>query len=241
MDWTDDAYVLNLRPFAEGGALVSLLTRERGLHRGLLRGVRKNAVLAGAPVQASWRARLAEHLGTLSLEPAGEAVAARLFDDGARLMALQSACAVAAEALPEREPHPAIYDGFAAFLAALDGPHWAAVYVRWEMGVLADLGFGIDLSRCAATGQAPGEGNDQLAYVSPRTGRAVSLSAGEPWRDKLLPLPGFLIGRGEDSPDEVAKGLALTGFFLERHALGAAHKPMPEARGRLVAAIAAQG
>src|SRR5690606_30975032 len=134
----------------------------------------------------------------------------------ARLAALASACAMAATALPEREPHAAVYEGFGALLDALDGaPAWAAGYVRWELALLADLGYGLDLTRCAATGEA-----EDLAYVSPRAGQAVSRAAAEPWRDRLLPLPAFLLGaQAAAEPEDVRHGLALTGFFLERRVL----------------------
>ncbi len=151
-----------------------------------------------------------------------------MLDDPARLAALSAAAAVSDSALPEREPHAACYEGFLALLEALSGAHWAEVYVRWELALLAELGFGLDLSACAAGGA-----NDQLAYVSPRTGRAVSLAAGEPYRERLLRLPGFLSGRGGGGPEEVAQGLALTGFFLERHVFAAHHRGLPAARRRL--------
>ncbi|HYD67443.1 DNA repair protein RecO, partial [Azospirillum sp.] len=129
-------------------------------------------------------------------------------------------------ALPEREPHPALFDGLLALLDVLDtAPAWPEAYVRWEVGLLGELGFGLDLDRCAVTGS-----NDYLAFVSPRTGRAVSAAVGEPFRDRLLPLPGFLIGRGFGGREEVAEGLRLTAFFLERHVLNA---PLPPARVRL--------
>ena len=113
-------------------------------------------------------------------------------------------------------------------LAALPGDHWAEVYVRWELALLAELGFGLDLESCAAGGA-----NDQLAYVSPKSGRAVSLAAGEPYRDKLLTLPGFLAGRGGGGVEEVEQGLTLTGFFLERHVFAPHHRDLPPARRRL--------
>lgn len=160
------------------------------------------------------------------------AVAARFLDDPGRLAALASACALCDACLPDREPHPALFDGLLALFMVLDGPAWGEATVRWEIGLLAELGFALDLSACAVTGAPAGAdgANDVLTHVSPRSGRAVSASAAEPYLDKLLPLPGFLVGRGGGGVDEVAAGLALTGYFLERSAL---HGPLPAARLRL--------
>jgi DNA repair protein RecO (recombination protein O) len=232
MEWTDRAIVLSARAHGEGGAVATLLTRERGRHAGLVQGARtarqRGVLETGNHVAARWRGRLQEHLGTYSLE-LERSLAAGLLDDPMRLSALVSACALTEAALPEREPHPAAFDGLSALLTSLDSPFWDALYVRWELGLLQELGFGLDLTRCAATG-----GNDGLAFVSPRTGRAVSLSAAEPYRDRLLPLPGFLVGKGEAAPEDVAAGLDLAGHFLERQALGAAGAGMPAARARFV-------
>ena len=139
-------------------------------------------------------------------------------------------CALVDLCVPERSPAPALYEGLCALIELLPGEHWDAAYVQWELGLLSALGFGLSLDRCAATG-ATGD-NDALAYVSPRSGRAVSLSAGEPYRDRLLALPAFLTGGGEADPASVLKGLLLTGHFLERHLLAQTHKPLPGARLR---------
>ena len=229
MDWTDEGIVLSTRAHGETGLIAMLLTREHGRHAGLARGQKLRAALQpGTQVQARWRARLADHLGSYALEPTG-ATAALLIDDPLRLAALSSACAVLEVALPEREAHPPVFDGMLALLATLTGDHWDAAYVQWEIGLLGALGFGLDLERCAASGR-----NDELAYVSPRSGRAVSLSAGEPYRERLLPLPGFLLGHGSADPAAVSQGLALTGHFLERSLFGQAHRPVPPARQRYV-------
>ena len=231
MHWTDDGIVLSARPHGESSAVVQLLTRGQGRHAGLVRGGQgkraRGIYQPGNLVAANWTARLAEHLGNYTCELL-ESHAARVLDDPPRLAALSAAAAVSEAALPEREPHPACFEGFLALLAALPGDHWAEVYVRWELALLAELGFGLDLESCAAGGA-----NDQLAYVSPKSGRAVSLAAGEPYRDKLLPLPGFLIGRGGGGAAEVEQGLALTGFFLERHVFAPHHRDLPAARRRL--------
>jgi DNA repair protein RecO (recombination protein O) len=231
MKWEDDAIVLAARPHGETSAVVQLLTRAHGRHAGLVRGGqsarRRGIYQAGNRVTATWSGRLPEHLGSLECELVCS-YAARVMDDSDRLTALSAATALCEGAMPEREPHPACYEGLLALLEGLEGEHWGEVYVGWELAVLAELGFGLDLSSCAA-----GVDNDQLAYVSPRSGRAVSLSAGAPYRDRLLLLPGFLVGRGEGGRAEVAQGLALTGFFLERYLFHPHDKPLPAARQRL--------
>ncbi|WP_044560870.1 DNA repair protein RecO [Azospirillum sp. B4] len=244
MEWTDDAIVLSARPFGDTAALVVLLTREHGRHAGVLHGgqsQRYRGVLEpGGQVTVRWRARTADQLGNWTVEPV-RSPAGLYLDDALRLAAIVSAAALMDAVLAEREAHPGLYDATLALFSALDLDIWPAVYVRWEVGLLEEVGFGLDLSQCAGTGQPAGHlpggnPNDQLAYVSPRTGRAVSASAGEPYRDKLLPLPGFLIGLGFNGggEEDVAAGLRLTGHFLERHVFAQRHAEVPPARQRLV-------
>lgn len=236
VDWTDEGIVLAARPHGEGSAVVVLLTRAHGRHAGLVRGAfsgrARGLYQAGNRVTAEWRARLAEHLGNYACELL-QGHAATALDDPLRLAGLAAACAVAEASLPEREPHPRVHDALVALLDAISDPElgdaWVAAYVRWEIGVLADLGYGLDLESCAATG-----GNDDLAYVSPRSGRAVSLAAGEPYRDRLLALPRFLIGQGGGDADDLFRGLALSGFFLERHVFATHGRQPPPARTRFV-------
>ena len=232
MEWTDEGIVLAVRRHGESSAVAHLLTRDHGRHAGLVRGgagrAARGALQPGNRLSVTWRSRLAEHLGHLTWELLGSHGTAWLHD-ARRLAGLSAACAMAETTLPEREPHPAAYDGLAALLQALPDADWPSLYVHWELGLLAELGYGLDLSHCAATGA-----NDHLAYVSPRSGRAVSLSAGEPYRDKLLPLPRFLLEQTDGTPDEVMQGLRLTGYFLDRHVLGPHGKKMPAARSRLV-------
>ena len=161
-------------------------------------------------------------------------VAAGLMGDGDRLAGLAAACAVTETALPEREPHSRVFNGLTGLLAALAiSDLWPSAYVKWELGLLADLGFGLDLSRFAVTG-----GNDHLAYVSPRTGRAVSRSVAEPYRERLLALPAFLLEEGVGgSAVEVNQGLTLTGHFLERHVYAPRNRQLPAARVRLAERI----
>ena len=235
MEWSDEAIVLASRRHGETSAILSLLTAAHGRHAGLVRGgasKRWRGVLQpGNEITATWRARLEEHLGAYTLEPVRSH--AVLYDKPGPLAALTSACALVEMALPERAPHAGLFESLRELLGLLDEALWAEAYVRWELALLADLGFGLDLGACAATGV-----NDGLAYVSPKSGRAVSLSAGEPWRDRLLTLPEFLApGGGDPDAGQIAEGLRLTGWFLEAHVFGPHDMATPDARERLVSRI----
>ena len=195
MDWADDGIVLSLRRHGESAAVVHLLTREHGRHAGLVRGgnsKKKRGILQpGNEVHASWRARLEEHLGTFTVELL-DGHAARVLTDPGRLAAMSSACSLVDICLPEREPHPDLFASFRAMFSILPEAEWAAAYVAWELSLLAELGFGLDLSACAATGVL-----DDLIYVSPKSGRAVSRDAGAAYREKLLPAAAVLDRPGE--------------------------------------------
>lgn len=230
MEFTDEAYVLSARPHGETGAVVDLLTSVRGrwsahVAGGASRKARPH-LQAGAKVLASYRARTSDNLGSAQLEPIGEGPSA-LFDDRLALAGLNAACAVAAGALPEREPHPGAYAAFEALLESFAvSAIWPAVYVRFEAGLLQAVGFELDFSKCAATGSP-----DELVYVSPRTGRAVSRGAGEAFADKLLPLPPFLVAAQNGVAEgDVGRGLDLTGYFLERFVFAPLNKPLPPPR-----------
>lgn len=231
MEWADDAIVLSARSQGEGSLILALLTRGHGRHKGLVRGGARSRQRGlyepGNRVRAHWQARLAEHLGHLHLESLG-VTAALILDDPLRLGCLEAAAALADAALPERAPHPAVYDAFARLLDRLvadDG--YGAAHLGLELAVLAELGYGLDLASCAVTGTAA-----DLAYVSPRTGRAVSREAGAAYRDRLLVLPRLLGGLGSAAGDarDLLDGLDLTAAFLERDALGG--KALPPARSR---------
>jgi DNA repair protein RecO (recombination protein O) len=215
MEWTDEGIVLSARAHGESAAVVTLLTAAHGRHAGLVpggQGSRARPVLQpGNRVKAVWRARLSEHLGSFALDLSA-AQAALWLDNPEILSIISSACAVTEASLPERQPMPGVYAGLAMLLALRDADLWAPVYVKWEMSLLQALGYGLDLTQCAAGG-----GAEHLAYVSPRTGRAVSREAGAPYHDKLFPLPGFLIGGGAWTADDIFQGLQMTGHFLSRH------------------------
>jgi DNA repair protein RecO (recombination protein O) len=234
MDFEDDAFILSARAHGETGAIVELLTATHGRFAGHVAGGAsrrmKPFLQPGARVFAHYRSRISEQLGAVTLEPVGEGPSA-LFDDPLALAGIAAAAAVAAGALPEREPHPGAFFAFEALSAALLAVEaWPAVYVRFEAGLLQELGFGLDLSKCAATGAL-----DDLIYVSPRTGRAVSRDAGAPYADRLLRLPPFLLAsQGGLDEGDVSAGLDLTGHFLETFVFSVMNRPLPPARVWLV-------
>jgi DNA repair protein RecO (recombination protein O) len=236
MQWSDEGLVLGARKHGEAGVILELLTRERGRHLGLVHGGRSQrlrpVLQPGNRVQATWRARLDEHLGSLAVE--GTELRAARFIGSPQALYGVGALAALLRLLPERDPHPALYDKASVLADHLDRPPIAAaLFVRFELALLAELGFGLDLGRCAATGRA-----EDLAYVSPRTGRAVGAAAGAPYRDRLLPLPAFLVGSpGGPAPDlaELAAGFELTGFFLRTHLFEPRGARLPEERARFVA------
>jgi len=238
MEWEAPAVVLEARPLGEADLLVTVMTEEHGRHLGLARGgqSRRQAPLwqAGNLMRVRWLGRLAEQLGTISGEVV-HATGAFVMEDALALDLLRAACAVADGALPEREAHPAVFAGLVALLARVGRPEEVlADYVRWEVGLLGELGYGLDFSGCPVTGTTVG-----LAYVSPRTGRAVSREGAGQWAHRLLPLPGFLVGGNIAEAPDWAAGLLLTGHFLGRDAFGAHHKPLPAARHMLYERVAA--
>jgi DNA repair protein RecO (recombination protein O) len=240
MDWRDEGAVLSVRRHGESAAILELFTESHGRHAGIVRGgaSRKLAPILqpGAQLDVTWRARLDQHLGSYTVEPL-KSRAAAVMSDRLALAALNAVTALLGFCLPEREPHPQLYRRSIALLDMLgEGELWPLVYLRWEMTLLEDMGFGLDVSECAATGAA-----EDLVYVSPRTGRAVSRAGAGTWADRLLPLPPCMIGVGAGSPPEIAAGLRTTGHFLETHlATSLGDRPLPEARRRFTDAYARQ-
>lgn len=237
MHWTDEGIIIGTRRHGETSLIVELMTARHGRHLGLVRGGRSRTqrpvLQAGNSVTATWRARLDEHLGNYAIEPA-TLRAARLMETPAGLYGLQ-ALAGLVRLLPERDPHPQIYAALAAMVDLLDDPVLAgALIVRFELRMLEELGFGLDLDTCVATGT-----NDDLAYVSPKSGRAVSRSAGDPYRERMLVLPAFLLSLPgvRPGPEDLLNAFRLTGFFLARHVYEPRGLTPPEARERLVALI----
>ncbi len=242
MEWSAPVIVLETRRFGEGDVVATVFGAEQGVWRGLARGGggRRGAALwqRGNLLEVRWVARLADQLGGLTGEmvhPAG----ALAMEDALQLTILNAAAAVAEGALAEREPEPQIFAGLLDLIGRLpEGAARLAEVVRWESLLLAALGYGLDLSRCAVSGTS-----EDLAFVSPRSGKAVSRAAAAPWQGRLLKLPTFLLGAAPSGPAEWRDGLALTGHFLARAVFGLRHKPLPQARLLLydrVAAMAAE-
>lgn len=230
MEWHGEGTVIGRARHGEHGVILQVMTRDLGRLAGMVPGgvsARKAAMLQpGTRLSLRHRARLADQLGTFTPEPLRARSA--VLSDGDALAGLNAVCALLLWALPERDPHPALHDRTEMLLDAMDaGAGWHLPYLRWEMALLDDLGFGLDLGHCALTG-----GRDGLAYVSPKTGRAVSAAAAGDWAPRLLPLPAILGGAGNGG---VSEGLRLTGAFLQsRLAEGLIARPMPAARDRLV-------
>jgi DNA repair protein RecO (recombination protein O) len=237
MQWTDEGIVLGVKRHGETSVILELMTREHGRHLGLVRGgagTRLRGVLQpGNALGATWRARLDEHLGHYTVEAIN--LRAARFLPAAHAVHGVTHLAALCRLLAEREPHAALHAALDAILDHLDDPHLAAPMIaRFELNFLAELGFGLDLSSCAATGAT-----EDLIYVSPRSGRAVSRGGGEAYRDRLMRLPPFLQGEGApESPRDLADAFALTGFFLDRHAFAPRGLTVPEARAQFVTALA---
>jgi DNA repair protein RecO (recombination protein O) len=237
MDWQDEGVLIAMRAHGEASAIIEVFTAAHGRHAGVVRGgaSRKMAAVMqpGTQLAVVWRARLEDHLGSFSVEPLQSR--AGLLADRLALAGLSAVCAMLRVALPERDAHPALYRATMALLAALEhDPNWPALYLRWEVTLLEELGFGLDLARCAVTGA-----RDDLAFVSPKTGRAVSRAGAGDWVDRLFPLPQCLMGQGGASRAELGQGLAITGHFLVRELVEEMQgRALPEARHRLIRALA---
>jgi DNA repair protein RecO (recombination protein O) len=240
MEWRDEGLIIGVRRHGEQSAIVEAMTKAHGRHLGLVRGGR--AARFGATLQPGntiglvWRARLDEHLGAYAVEPQSLR-AGRLMESALALAGLNYLGQLI-RALPERDPHEGVYEALTLLVDTLDDGALAPPLVaRFETQILAECGFRLDLSRCAATGATEG-----LAYVSPRSGRAVSAEAGAPWRDRLLPLPPFLRQgarlEARPSADELADGFRLTGFFLARDVFAPSGAPLPDSRAAFLAAAA---
>jgi DNA repair protein RecO (recombination protein O) len=235
MQWTDDGIVLGTRSHGESSVILELYTRGHGRHLGLVRGGRSRrqqpVLQPGNTVHVTWFARLDEHLGTYTVEPAISR-AARLMEGRAGVAGITHLAALA-RLMPEREVHAGLFEALELIADALPEVAVAGpLMVRFELEVLQELGFGLDLSECAATGAA-----DELVYVSPKSSRAVSRSAGEPWKDRLLALPGFLAGTGAAEAADILAGFRLTGYFLSRHVFEPRGLAMPDARETFVRLI----
>ena len=235
LEWQDNGVILSVRGHGETGGVVSILTRDHGRAMGYVYGATSTKIRGvlepGNLVSIDWKAKSHDQLGTFTLE-LEKSTAADVMDDAAKLTAMQSACVLADKTLPEREKHTGVYEGTKALMASFATDIWAPTYIYWEIGLLRELGFGLDLSKCAATGSV-----DNLIYVSPKSGCAVSAAAGEIYKEKLLALPPFLRGpreRGAGFEDaDILDGLKLTGHFLLHRVFSLSNTNLPESRLRL--------
>lgn len=238
MDWRDQGVLLSVRKHGESSAIIEVFTEEHGRHAGVVRGgtSRKIAPILqpGAQLDVAWRARLEDHIGTFSVEPL-QSRAAAIMGDRLALAGLNATTSLLVFCLPERAAFPALYERSITLFDLLGTTEaWPLAYLRWELALLDEMGFGLDLSACAVTGSL-----EDLAYVSPKTGRAVSAKAAGEWADKLLALPDCLLGHGNGELSGIREGLATTGYFLKtKLAPQMGDRPLPEARQRLIDAIA---
>ena len=240
MDWRDQGILLSSRRHGETSVIIEVFTPERGRHAGVVRGgaSRKMAPVLqpGAQLDVEWRARLEDHIGTFRVEP----LKSRAWTMGDRmaLAGLNAVCALLLFVLPEREAHAELYRKTLILLDLLEQPEiWTLAYLNWELALLEEMGFGLDLRRCAVLGE---KAND-LSYISPKTGRAVSRAGAGEWADRLLPLPPCLMGHGPAPDAEILQGFEVTGHFLKNHlAPQLGNRPLPEARARYVARFAAE-
>ncbi len=237
IEWSDEGAILATRPFGETSVIVELFSATHGRHAGVVRGGTSRKIAPtlqpGAQVSATWKARLDSHLGSFTIEPVRSRAVAAMADRLA-LAGLNAVCAILSHVLPEREAHAPLYDRTIALLDLLGQAEvWPLAYLRWEQALLDEMGFGMDLSQCAVHGV-----NEELIYVSPKSGRAVSRTAAGEWADRLLPLPPVLAGQGDASNAEIVTALGTTGYFIEHRLIKSlGDRPMPVARGRLIDAI----
>ena len=232
MDWRDEGILLNIRHHGENAVIADALTQSHGRHLGLIRGgtSRKLAPILqpGAELDLTWRARLAEHMGSYTVEPLRTRVGG-IMSDRLALAGLNAVTSILSRAMPEREPHPRIHSATQAVLDVLGEPGWPVAYLHWERAVLEDLGYGLDLSKCAVTGATTG-----LSFVSPKSGRAVSAEGAVGYEDRLLPLPDVLQDARTGDPDGVPSGLQTTGAFLLRLVVAQGGEALPGPRQRLI-------
>ncbi len=238
IEWQDEAALLAARPFGETSVIIEVFSEVHGRHAGVVRGgtSRKVAPLLqpGAQLSVTWKARLDSHLGSFTVEPI-RSRAAIAMGDRLALAGLNAVCGLLVMVLPEREAHRALYERTIGLLDLLgQSDVWALAYLRWEQALLEEMGFGMDLSACAVRGV-----NEDLIYVSPKSGRAVSREAAGEWADRMLHLPPVLAGKGDATHAEIARALITTGYFIENRLMkGLGDRPMPPARARLVEVIA---
>ncbi len=242
MQWVDEALILDCGKYAEHAAIVHVFTPHNGRYSSVSKAAlasRNRAIYQpGNLVQATWKARMPEHMGVITCELV-QSFSATVMGDMVRLTALTTACSLIKFMMPERDPHPALYMNLRALLLAIahaDALVWQSLYARFELLLLRECGIGLDLSECAASGV-----REDLIYVSPKSGRAVSAISGAPYHDRLLPLPAFLLAESDEADlPSILQGLQLTGYFLENYWNITHHKDLPASRDRLILLLSRQ-
>lgn len=237
MEWRGQGILLGVRRHGETSAIIEMFTAAQGRHLGVVRGGTSRKIAPhlqpGAQLDVAWRARLEDHIGAFTVEPL-RSRAALVMSDRLALAGLNAVTAILSFCLPEREAHPGLYHRTERLLDLLgQNEIWPLAYLQWELGLLEEMGYGLDLSSCAVTGTT-----EKLVYVSPKSGRAVSAKGAGDWAERLLPLPDVLRGQGDAEDIEIATAFRTTGYFLEAHlARDLGDKPLPEARARFVEAF----
>ncbi|WP_417268932.1 DNA repair protein RecO [Celeribacter sp.] len=237
MEWRDQGTVLAVRKYGETSVVLEVFTEAHGRHAGVVRGgvSRKMTphLQPGGQISVTWKARLEDHLGTFTVEPL-RSRAADVMSDPLALEGLNTLTSLLTSTLPEREPHDYLYlETMSLFDRLGTDPNWPLAYLHWEVSLLEELGFGLDLSACAVTGSP-----DDLVYVSPRSGRAVSRQGAGEWADKLLPLPQCLLGQSSLVYAEIIEGMTTTGHFIAKILAELSDKPLPQARERFLDRLA---
>ncbi|GLT09011.1 DNA repair protein RecO [Sulfitobacter porphyrae] len=237
MEWRGQGILLGVRRHGETSAIIEMFTAAQGRHLGVVRGGTSRKIAPhlqpGAQLDVAWRARLEDHIGAFTVEPL-RSRAALVMSDRLALAGLNAVTAILSFCLPEREAHPGLYHRTERLLDLLgQNEIWPLAYLQWELGLLEEMGYGLDLTSCAVTGTT-----EKLVYVSPKSGRAVSAKGAGDWAERLLPLPDVLRGQGDAEDIEIAAAFRTTGYFLEAHlARDLGDKPLPEARARFVEAF----
>ncbi len=231
--WVDQGVILSIRPHGENGGIISLLTQNHGRYSGYVYGAKSSKMRGileiGNVVRAEWQSKDFEGLGKYDIELDSNNIV-NIMDNPKKLLTLQSLCTLVDKTLPEREEHVNIYNSVIAMLDSFNNDMWEAVYVYWEIGLLKELGFGLDLDKCAVTGTT-----EKLSHISPKTGRAVCEIEAEPYKDKLLELPKFLNPNIENLEEiDIFAGLRLTGYFLQSRIFDNYNKLLPDVRLRLL-------
>lgn len=233
MQWQDQCIILSTRSFSENSRIVSVFNRSLGKTSGLLRGL-KQSIQLGDIASVAWRGRNNDSLGTLSVENLFSSFAF-LFNNPLEILAIESACTLCLYGLPEKAPHEQLFESMKTLLLKLTQKGWLSAYVDFELQFLAEVGLGLDLSKCAVTGKKEG-----LFYISPKTGKAVIEEVGEKYKDRLFILPQFLLKKTDSTISDILCALQITEHFLKMYFCGISSKDLPLSRSYLIEALSAE-